>query len=391
MKWYLKTPTYPIWRCGSFNFGLNYRYYSFSYKGIKSKLLNYKGSKYRNIKLWPFISISLGIIGVIHLSKTKQSYNELNTHLLDEVPFSVLFFKLIPLKAASWIWGSIMNVNIPSYFRPFVYSFYSKVTGANIDEVDGPLLSYSSMNEFFIRKLKRGVHSIDPSATLVSPSDGKVLGFGSYSFVEEDLDNILINHVKGFKFPLTQFLGEYEYKENGSKSKDKPQFSFIKPSPKKLYYCSIYLAPSDYHRFHSPTNWTISCMRRISGEQLPVFPALLRKIPLLYVLNERVPLLGTWNYGRFSMTLVGSTNVGSIKIYGDTNSHLSKSSLVKPWIANVEVVNEKNPLIVNKGDDIGYFKMGSTIVLVFEAPENFEFSVKEGDPIRMGQKLGQLH
>ena len=314
---------------------------------------------------------------------------------MNEVPLSVLFLKLIPLKTTSLFWGSIMDIEIPVPLRSVLYSCYAKVTGANLDEVEEPLVAYKTMNAFFTRKLKDNIHSVDKDAMLVSPSDGRVLGFGAYSVSENFAKNIIINHVKGFKFSLHQLLGEPIDEPSDTIGdpaielvEKRPKRSFASQTSKKLFYCTIYLAPSDYHRFHSPVNWNVSGMRRISGELFPVFPKLLKKIPLLYVLNERVPLLGTWDYGQFSMTLVGSTNVGSIKIHDDQDA-LWRSPIIKPWTTNVELVPD-TPLKWKKGEEIGYFKMGSTIVLVFEAPHEFQFCIKEGQYIRMGQKLGHI-
>lgn len=320
---------------------------------------------------------------------------------MNEVPLSVLFLKLIPLKATSSVWGFVMDLGVPVSLRSVVYSWYAKVTGANLDEVELPLTSYQNMNAFFTRKLKSNVHSVDKSATLVSPSDGKILGFGSYSVPGNFDEEIIINHVKGFKFPLSQFIGEStrNYTEGSmndvadlfsviSTNKAAPGDSLLSSTAKTLFYCTIYLAPSDYHRFHSPADWSLSSMRRISGELLPVFPKILNKIPMLYALNERVPLIGNWDYGHFTMTLVGSTNVGSIKIHGDEDA-LWRSKLVRPWTTNVEFFPHK-PLQLEKGQEVGYFAMGSTIVLVFEAPERFQFCINEGQYIRMGQKLGNI-
>ncbi|KAF2714933.1 phosphatidylserine decarboxylase, partial [Pleomassaria siparia CBS 279.74] len=85
-------------------------------------------------------------------------------------------------------------------------------------------------------------------------------------------------------------------------------------TPSALYYCVIYLAPGDYHRFHSPVSWVVESRRHFAGELYSVSPYLQRTLPGLFTLNERVVLLGRWKWGFFSYTPVGATNVGSIKI-----------------------------------------------------------------------------
>ncbi|KAF1364592.1 phosphatidylserine decarboxylase [Lizonia empirigonia] len=88
-------------------------------------------------------------------------------------------------------------------------------------------------------------------------------------------------------------------------------------TPTALYYCVIYLAPGDYHRFHSPVSWVVESRRHFAGELYSVSPYLQRTMPGLFTLNERVVLLGRWRWGFFSYIPVGATNVGSIKINFD--------------------------------------------------------------------------
>lgn len=80
------------------------------------------------------------------------------------------------------------------------------------------------------------------------------------------------------------------------------------------FYCVVYLAPGDYHRFHSPCHWTVHTRRHFPGELYSVNPSVTKWFDNLFVLNERVSLLGTWMHGFFSYTAVGATMVGSIKV-----------------------------------------------------------------------------
>lgn len=194
--------------------------------------------------------------------------------------------------------------------------------------------------------------------------------------------------------------------------------------PTSLYYCVVYLAPGDYHRFHSPVSWVVESRRHFAGELYSVSPYLQRTLPGLFTLNERVVLLGRWKYGFFSYTPVGATNVGSIIINFDkelrTNSLLTDTRAdreaqaakergdVYPGYAEAGYTGASAVLrghALRKGEEMGGFQLGSTVVLVFEAPkgrrptfdEGFEgqgrkggwrWGIEKGMRVRVGERLG---
>lgn len=203
----------------------------------------------------------------------------------------------------------------------------------------------------------------------VSPCDGKILHFGR-------VEKGMLEQVKGVNYSLQAFLGEQNWPKNSSKSSlsksdtsSSSQSSFSTPtytlssdddeslneledvlessptvslprqqmSPEEiaatgelleksilynpeencLHHCVIYLAPGDYHRFHSPTDWTVFARRHFPGELFSVNPSVARWLEGLFNFNERVVYYGEWEHGFFSMTAVGATNVGSIRVYMD--------------------------------------------------------------------------
>lgn len=145
-----------------------------------------------------------------------------------------------------------------------------------------------------------------------------------------------------------------------------------------LYQCVIYLAPGDYHRFHSPSSWQPEFRRHFAGELLSVSPKVAKWLPGLFCLNERVLYIGKWEHGFFSFTAVGATNVGSVSIYIDeqlkTNRWLGLD-VGRKLQANAKCYDEcllPKDTTLSKGELLGQFNMGSTIVLIFEAPLNFK-------------------
>ena len=176
--------------------------------------------------------------------------------------------------------------------------------------------------------------------------------------------------------------------------------SWLASTPKvetALYYIVFYLAPGDYHRFHSPASWVVERRRHFAGELYSVSPYLQRTLPGLFTLNERVVLLGRWRWGFFSYTPVGATNVGSIKINFDrelrTNSLTTDTAADRaaeeaakrgePYSGFAEATYAEASKILGghalrKGEEMGGFQLGSSIVLVFEAPKGHRKSFDEG-------------
>lgn len=184
-------------------------------------------------------------------------------------------------------------------------------------------------------------------------------------------------------------------------------FSSSQKQLTNLYYFVVYLAPGDYHRFHSPTSWVASARRHFAGELYSVSPYLQRTLPGLFTLNERVVLLGRWRWGFFSFTPVGATNVGSIKINFD--SELRTNSLTtdtaadraaeqaaqrgEPYSGYAEATYEKASWVLGghalrRGEEMGGFQLGSSIVVVFEAPQGRTKSVEEGGRAEGGKEGG---
>ncbi|KIY45808.1 phosphatidylserine decarboxylase [Fistulina hepatica ATCC 64428] len=162
-----------------------------------------------------------------------------------------------------------------------------------------------------------------------------------------------------------------------------------------LFFAVIYLAPGDYHRFHSPTAWVAEKRRHFVGDLFSVSPYIAKRLENLFVLNERVALLGRWRHGFFSMVPVGATNVGSIKINFDQELRTNVRGRRPPPGTYIEAVYSAASPILNgqplsPGEEMGGFCLGSTIVLVFEAPDDFNFTLSHNEKVRVGQRMGEV-
>ncbi|KAJ0169326.1 hypothetical protein K1T71_015210 [Dendrolimus kikuchii] len=282
----------------------------------------------------------------------------------------IRFYEMFPFRITSRLWGKIAACELPTSLRSFVYGTYVRLFNVNLSEAAITDLSYyKSLSAFFTRSLRDGVRIIS-AAPCVSPCDGVVLNCGPANTDK-------IEQVKGVTYSLEEFLG----KNTWSKNTDSDYYgNLLTNKDNILHQCIIYLAPGDYHRFHSPTDWTIAFRRHFSGKLLSVNPWLARLIPGLFTMNERAVYIGNWKYGFFSMTAVGATNVGSIEIYADPNLRTNTKGR-----RNRVNEAELGSIQVNKGDLFGQFNMGSTIILLFEAPKDYKFNIKAGNRVLVGQ------
>ncbi|KAN0032433.1 hypothetical protein ACTFIV_006329 [Dictyostelium citrinum] len=279
----------------------------------------------------------------------------------------------------SYLWGMINRKTLPVFMRKPLYQAWINIFKCNQDEIPEPLDSYPSLADFFSREIIQGARPIHSDEGTVSPVDGRVLACG-------EIVGDQVEQVKGVTYSISHFLG------------CDPQ-TLLKNKNSKLYHCILYLSPGDYHRIHSSEDWTIENRHHFPGTLFPVNKAFLKLIPSLFALNERIVLTGEWKEGFYSMTAVGAYNVGSISLNFDqetqtnciTRDFRCKNLEYFSWGgvgSHSYDVNYEQPISQERGQEIGQFHLGSTVVLIFEA-NNFEFNVKQGDYCKMGSLIGK--
>ncbi|XP_053557985.1 phosphatidylserine decarboxylase proenzyme, mitochondrial isoform X2 [Bombina bombina] len=300
--------------------------------------------------------------------------------------WEVALYKSVPTRLLSRAWGRLNQVELPTWLRKPVYSLYIWTFGVNMKEAAvEDLHQYRNLSEFFRRKLKPQARPVCDSHIMISPSDGKILHFGR-------VKNCEVEQVKGVTYSLESFLGPQTWTENVSVSKTSFQDKLVTKEGNQLYHCVIYLAPGDYHCFHSPTDWNVHHRRHFPGSLMSVNPGVARWIKELFCYNERVVLTGGWKHGFFSLTAVGATNVGSIRIYFDRDLQTNSPRYSKGSHNDLSYVtnNNQDGIVMRKGDQLGEFNLGSTIVLIFEAPKDFTFNLKAGQKIHFGEAVGSM-
>lgn len=264
--------------------------------------------------------------------------------------------------------------------------------------------------------------------SLCSPCDGTVFSFGECSTKYSTIDC-----VKGRSYRLDEFMlgfkGEENIDEEDAYTKQKviennatvqALIDKVKARGNKLFYMVLYLSPADYHRFHSPAIHTNEYRRHIMGYLSPVKPDYVRKHKNVFKNNERVNWFGEWSQGFFFTSFVGALNVGSIKLdceedlttnsyFGEFPYYMDKcySSFVqkfgplgkymikenayctdfKPRSEEKAQEIRENGLELLKGEMTGRFEMGSTIVLIFEGPQDTKIHLHEGQKLRLGEEI----
>ncbi|XP_046631499.1 phosphatidylserine decarboxylase proenzyme, mitochondrial-like isoform X1 [Daphnia pulicaria] len=355
-----------------------------------------KNSRWRRFIVKPFVYVQF-FFGIGLLALAFQQFRRKNAHP-DQSPeliakdWEVLYYRIIPFRAISRAWGWLTNRHLPVWARQPILGLYARTFNCNLEEaLDGNLENYSCLAEFFRRKLKSGVRPIEPASSVVAPSDGTVLNFGRVTAG-------MMEQVKGVSYSLGEFLGP-AYWRNGPEVQPAGQTeleyekSLLVNKDNDLFHCVIYLAPGDYHCFHSPVDWTVNFRRHFPGALLSVNPSIAKWVAGLFSLNERAVYVGRWAHGFFSMTPVGATNVGSIRVYADEKlrTNCTKWALPLPYYDRYMCPEDSDEIPLKKGEIFGEFNLGSTIVLIFEAPKDFEFKIRPGEKIRMGQSLHFTH
>jgi phosphatidylserine decarboxylase len=225
-----------------------------------------------------------------------------------------------------------------------------------------PLESYRSFGQFFARPLRPGLRPIAPGdEVVVSPVDARVSEVGLATA------GIMVQ-AKGIDYTVAALLGDAELArrfEGGA-------------------WATLYLSPQDYHRIHFPLSGGITGWRYLPGQLWPVNAASVAQVPGLFTVNERLVTLLDSPLGLAAIVAVGATVVGRVRAAYDAAVPLTD----QPG-ARAQRGDYAPPLPVKKGEELGAFEMGSTVILLFE-PGRVQLSgrVRPGARVRVGEPLG---
>jgi len=251
-------------------------------------------------------------------------------------------------------------------FKNYLIKNFIKIYDVNIQEIKTTdLTQFKSFNEFFTRELHVNARTIsNEDSVIISPADGKLSAIG-------DIKNDQLFQAKGHQYSLQELVGNSHPNIN----------QFIDG-----VFATIYLAPFNYHRVHAPLDAKLTKMHYIPGNLFSVNQTTASRIPKLFIRNER--LVCSFKAGNTEMIVIfiGALNVGSITTPWTNEIRPSlRGGIVELQLAENISTN------VNKGDLLGWFNMGSTVITLF--PKNtcrWREGMDSGEHIEMGNKLGSL-
>ena len=272
---------------------------------------------------------------------------------------SVLPQYLVPKQAltsfAGWVAGKERGAVTTWIIDRFVRKY-----GVNMDEaLDPDIASYASFNDFFTRPLKPGARPI-ADAPLVSPVDGAISQFGP-------VEDGQIFQAKGHNYSATALVG----------GDAQLAATFAHGS-----FATLYLSPRDYHRIHMPCDGRLLRMTYVPGDLFSVNPTTARGVPGLFARNERVVCVFESAHGTFVLVLVGATIVGSMATVWHGVVNPPRLGQLRSW----DYADQRIEL--KKGEEMGRFLLGSTVVMLFPAPRLvFNPAWAPGRAVRLGEVM----
>lgn len=243
----------------------------------------------------------------------------------------------LPKQAITVLAGRFANAQAGGLTTAVIRWFVRRYNVNMQEAADPNPENYQTFNDFFTRSLRNGVRPLD-QADFVCPVDGAISQFGR---VQSDQ----IFQAKGHSYSTLALLGGD--KDLAEKFKDGS-------------FATLYLSPKDYHRIHMPCDGQLKRMIYVPGSLFSVNPATAQGIPNLFARNERVICEFESTSGVFALVLVGATIVGSMATvwHGIVNPPRIKNIRVWEYPAH-------QGMALKKGDEMGRFLLGSTVVLLF--------------------------
>ncbi len=261
----------------------------------------------------------------------------------------------------SQLFGKFASKPFSRPVQGWINRTYVRLMKLDMSEFNEPE-SYPTLNALFTRELQKPRSFDQDSKTMISPCDALITEGGS-------LEHFDALQIKGMAYDVRAFITDAIDEKNAAWLEDGS-------------YVNFYLSPTDYHRYHVPLDMKVTKAVYVPGKLYPVNIPSLKKRLNLFIENERVVLECQSQNTTFFLVLVGALNVGQmvVNFEPDIQTNANKMERKVYTYDNVEL---------KKGDELGFFKMGSTVILL--APkEMLDIQVKEGDKVSFAQTIATL-
>lgn len=273
----------------------------------------------------------------------------------------ILLQYLLPKQALTELAGKVAGIRGGAWTARLIGWFIGRYNVNMTEAADPDVRSYATFNDFFTRALKPGVRPL-ADAGYLCPVDGAISQFGA-------IDRDQLFQAKGHTYSTTALVG--------GDAALAAQFQ-------DGHFATIYLSPRDYHRIHMPCDGRLTRMIYVPGELFSVNPVTARGVPGLFARNERVVCVFDSAHGEFVLTLVGATIVGSMATVWHGIVNPPRSGEVREWRY------DDQRIALKKGDEMGRFLLGSTVVMLFKKDAlSFNPQWQPQLPVRMGEVMGQ--
>jgi phosphatidylserine decarboxylase len=278
--------------------------------------------------------------------------------LLQQEDLNFLLTNRIPRRLATQFVGWFSKIEQP-IIRDLSIGLWRFFSGLDLSEAKK--LHFRSMHDCFIRELKDGMRPVDRDPRiLVSPCDAIIGAFGTVA-------GTTLYQIKGFPYALDDLLCDRD----------------LVDAHRDGRYVTLRLTSSMYHRFHAPHDCRVEQVTYISGDTWNVNPVALRRVERLFCKNERVLLKTTLSAtgDRVTLVPVAAILVASIRLH---------------FLDVLLNLRHRGPNVIpcdaqfRKGEEMGWFEHGSTIIIFANAGFSLCDNVKEGATIRMGEPLMRL-
>lgn len=277
-------------------------------------------------------------------------------------PLAIRFQYLLPKQALTTVMGKLAGFKGGAATTAVIRWFIRRYGVDMSEAVEQDPAAYGSFNEFFTRPLREEVRPRS-EADFICPIDGAISQCGP-------IDGAQVFQAKGHAYSIAALLG-------GDAMLARRFCDGV--------FATLYLSPRDYHRIHMPCDGQLTRMIHVPGELFSVNPLTASHVPGLFARNERVVCVFESANGPFAMVLVGATIVGSMATVWHGVVNPPRPGKVRDWHYAAGEVSLK------KGDEMGRFLLGSTVVLVYPK-DTIELSAdwEAETPVRVGEKMGQL-